>query len=251
MNIEQRKIMKKLVTIVLAVFCVPVNATLVERAGGLAYYDTALDITWVSNANLAQTENFGVAGIKESGFMTLDIAHEWIDAVNTAGYLGLNAWRLPSITPVNGSAFSLDWSEDGSTDRSRNLSAPGSAFAGSTASEMAHMYFNTLGNISSADINGDPTSCGDPAASCLNETGPFSGLINQRFWAEVDPFDSGEVLFFSLNGFQDQVLPGELVLGGAWAVATGDALVPIPAAVWLFASGLGLLGWKGKRKKLA
>jgi hypothetical protein len=224
------------------------SAALVERAGGQAFYDTVLNITWLANANLAQTENFGVSGVKESGFMTLETANEWISAMNSASYLGLDAWRLPSITPINGSEFVLDWSEDGSTDRARNLSAAGTVFAGSTASEMAHLYFNTLGNISTRDTSGDLTSCGDPAVSCLTNTGPFTGLINQHYWSDMSPLGNGEVLFFSFNGYQNEVLPDELTLGGAWAVASGDVLVPIPAAVWLFASGLGFLGWKRKQQ---
>ena len=64
----------------------------------------------------------------------------------------------------------------------------------------------------------------------------------------MSPFDNGNVLFFNFNGYQDEVLPGELILGGAWAVASGDVLVPIPASVWLFISGLGFLGLKGQRK---
>ena len=35
------------------------SAALVERAGGQAFYDTVLNITWLTNANLAQSENFG------------------------------------------------------------------------------------------------------------------------------------------------------------------------------------------------
>jgi hypothetical protein len=246
--------MKKLLAIILIIFSVPVNATLVQRAGGQAFYDTVLNITWLANANLAQSENFGVVGIKEEGFMSLDTANEWVAGMNAADYLGLNTWRLPSINPINGSEYNLDWSENGSTDRARNLSAVGSAYAGSTASEMAHLYFNTLGNISSRDVYGNLTTCGEPAPSgepaptCLSNSGPFSGLTNQRYWSSTNPLGSGEVLYFNFNGYQNTVLPGDLVLGGAWAVTEGDALVPIPAAVWLFASGLGFLGWKSQRK---
>jgi len=36
------------------------NATLVSRLNGQAIYDTDLNITWLANANLASTENFGI-----------------------------------------------------------------------------------------------------------------------------------------------------------------------------------------------
>ncbi|MCP4002418.1 MAG: hypothetical protein GY727_16070 [Gammaproteobacteria bacterium] len=231
------------------------SATLVERAGGQAFYDTVLDITWLTNVNLAQSEDFGVAGIRASGLMTLDTANEWIGAMNSAGYLGLDTWRLPSITPINGAMFNRNWSVDGSTDRAQNVSAAGSAFAGSTASEIAHLYFNTLGNISKKDVSGGDTPCSDPTVSCLSNTGPFTGLLNEaglnnsRTWSSANPFEDGKVMFFNFNGNQNEVLPNELIIGSAWAVASGDALVPIPAAVWLFASGIGLLvGWNRKQQ---
>ncbi len=34
------------------------NAALESRAGGLAYYDTRLEITWLADANLSDTNDF-------------------------------------------------------------------------------------------------------------------------------------------------------------------------------------------------
>jgi len=47
---------------------------------------------------------------------------------------------------LRGSLF-YSSSFDGTTDRAYNISAPGTAYVGSTASEMAHLFFNTLGNL--------------------------------------------------------------------------------------------------------
>ena len=67
-----------------------------------AYYDTVLNITWLANDNLAQTNKFGVSGINVNGAMTWDKAIEWIAAMNASGgtgYFGYNNWRLPKRIP--------------------------------------------------------------------------------------------------------------------------------------------------------
>ena len=69
-----------------------------------AVYDDVLDITWLANANLAASNTFGVAGINGSGRMTWDTAQSWISAMNSDGsngYLGVNSWRQPTVSPVN------------------------------------------------------------------------------------------------------------------------------------------------------
>src|SRR5258708_32553556 len=42
-------------------------ADLQPRLGGAAVYDTDLNITWLTNANLAATNKFGTAGINADG----------------------------------------------------------------------------------------------------------------------------------------------------------------------------------------
>lgn len=51
------------------------HATLFSRLGGDALYDDVLDITWLSNANLADTTDFGVAGINANGSMIWNTAN--------------------------------------------------------------------------------------------------------------------------------------------------------------------------------
>jgi len=80
---------------------VSAHAALIDRGGGLIY-DTDLDITWLSNANLAATNTFGVEGIvgpdrgNECGLMQWYTAESWIAAMNAANYLGFSDWRLPT-----------------------------------------------------------------------------------------------------------------------------------------------------------
>jgi hypothetical protein len=151
----------------------------------------------------------------------------------------LNTWRLPEINPVDGVAYDLTFREDGSTDIGRNITAADSVYAGSTASEMANLYFNTLGNISTRDVNSDPTICF--GGNCLSNTGPFSNLDNVRYWSGNASPAAGEQFYFNFNGFQEDIDVSEV--SAVWVVTAGDALIPVPPALILFPSALAALGW--------
>jgi hypothetical protein len=221
------------------------NAALLSRAGGQAYYDDVLDITWLTNANLADTNDFGVTGINANGTMTWAKANEWIGAMNTANYLGTNDWRLPTVEPLNGSTFNYSASFNGSTDRGYNQSEQGTAYAGSTASEMAHMFFyNTLNNKGYCDpLLSTAGSCSGPQAGWgLTNDGPFSNLQPNRYWSGTTYAPNASFAWdfdFSYGGQYDFNKTNAFF---AWAVSPGDALVPVPGAVWMFGSALGVLG---------
>lgn len=57
-----------------------------------AYFDTALNITWLADANLAATTGFAVAGQ-----MNWDTAVAWVTSLNPYGS-GITGWRLPAVT---------------------------------------------------------------------------------------------------------------------------------------------------------
>ncbi len=82
------------------------NANLVSALGGQVVNDTDLNITWLANANLADTQNFGVSGIDANGRMTWYTAQIWIGAMNTANYLGYNDWRLPTTIDIGNNGVS-------------------------------------------------------------------------------------------------------------------------------------------------
>jgi hypothetical protein len=62
----------------------------------------ATGLTWLKNANLADTVDFGVTGIAADGTMTWAVAQDWITAMNAANYAGTNGWRLWSALNSNG-----------------------------------------------------------------------------------------------------------------------------------------------------
>ncbi|MDP2325624.1 MAG: hypothetical protein Q8N51_16580 [Gammaproteobacteria bacterium] len=50
-------------------------------------------ITWLANANLADTRTFSISGIDGSGSMSWVTANNWISAMDSENCLGLSDWR--------------------------------------------------------------------------------------------------------------------------------------------------------------
>ena len=219
--------------IVLALWCCgSVQAALLSRAGGQAYYDTVLNITWLANANLAASNTFGVTGITVNGTMSWAKANEWIAAMNTANYLGYNDWRLPAVIDTGTPGCSSGYT---GTDCGYNVDL--------STSEMAHLYYSTLGNVGYYDTSGNPTGCPGGPNYCLTSTGPFSNLQPDRYWSgtvyALAP-GSNVWLFYFRIGSQLAFLQ-DVASFYAWAVRPGD-IVAVPAAVWLFGSAMGVFG---------
>jgi Protein of unknown function (DUF1566) len=234
--------------ILLLLACGSANAALLSRAGGQAYYDDVLDITWLANANLADTNDFGVAGINANGSMTWSTAQSWIGAMNAANYLGTNTWRLPTVEPLNGSTFNYTGSYNGSTDAGSNQSEQGTAYAGSTGSEMAHLFYNTLNNKGYCDpLLSTGGICSSPQAGWgLSNVGPFSNFQSKDYWSgtEYAPNTSYAWRFNFFDGNQNMGGSKASHMYSAWAVRSGDiAPVPVPGAIWLFGGAVGLLGY--------
>mgnify|MGYP002713086005 CR=1 FL=1 len=214
------------------------HASLIDGGNGLVY-DTVLDITWLTDANLALSNTFGVTGMDVDGYMTWDTGMDWISAMNTANYMGYSDWRMPTVTPVNGVNFQYIVSYDASTDKGFNNDT--------TANELSHLFYSTLGNTGQCSEASTPeTGCIYNTGFGLSNTGPFENMSSFRYWTNVTREDASWRAFdFSMGGGQT----GTGAKDGAkqvWAVLDGDVAglmpVPVPAAAWLFGSGLiGLL----------
>jgi len=204
-----------------------------------AYYDSVADLTWLANANAAGTT------------MNWADANAWAASLSINGVTG---WRLPDTNPVDGTtADDANFSYIGTEDRGYNVSAPGTLYAGSTASEMAYLFYNTLGNLGYCDPGTSTVStCSGPQTGWgLSNTGPFSNVQSYFYWSSTEYAPDPAYAWYFDFGYGDQLNGVETYNLYAWAVQSGNAgVVPVPAAVWLFGSGLlGLVGLGKPRRR--
>jgi len=207
------------------------NAALVGRLaatpGGTdyqAYYDDVADLTWLADANAAGTS------------MNWADANAWAASLDVDGVTG---WRLPDTIDVGNDGATYTNIYQG-VDYGYNIT---------THSELSNMFYNVLGNTAYYDTSGFLTGCTRPNF-CLTNTGPFSSVQSGGYWSatEYAPYTVGAWGFSMYNG--NQYLSYKTSNFYAWAVQSGDvSAVPVPAAVWLFGSGLlGLVGVARRRK---
>ena len=225
------------------------NATLFTRLGGDALYDDVLDITWLSNANLAASNSFGVGGINTGGTMNWNTANAWIAGMNSTNHLGFNDWRLPTLSPINGTSFQTGFSNNGTTDLGYGATGIGwQDGSNNPVSEMGHLYYSTLGNLGiCTPDNGTPSGCVVQPGFGLNNVDQFTNLLPIGYWSgtELNPSDAWAFNFRNGN----QVNNSKDGIFFALVVRPGDvAAVPVPAAVWLMGSALfGLAGFRRKK----
>lgn len=221
------------------------QASLFDRGGGMIY-DDMLDITWLQDANYARTSGYKT---DNNGKMTWNAANAW---ANQLVYSGYSDWRLPTLSPINGTAFNYNngfYVYDGSVDIGYNISAKGSVYVGSTANELAYMNFINLGNIAGYDINGIhyPAGWGLNNSSFVDgsngNTVGFLSVYPGSYWQNAE-YDGARGMFFDVGQGAEGVEPKRMEFY-AWAVRDGDiavSSVPAPSAFILMLTGLGVLG---------
>lgn len=223
------------------------QAALHDRGGGLIY-DDVLNVTWLQDANYAKT-----SGYDADGAMDWQPAQEW--ATNLSYFDSVRGvvwddWRLTSVSPINGTNFNYDFGYDGSTDWGYNMSAPGTAYAGSTASELAHMYYVTLGNQGFLTVTGGYSACHNNGSNCLLNSGPFINLEANVYWAGAinEPGPYNAMYFGTLSGGQAPINESTVAFY-AWAVRDGDvAAVPEPETYAMLLIGLALVGAVARKR---
>jgi hypothetical protein len=191
---------------VFSVITLPTQAALISVLGGQAYYDDVADLTWLANANAAGTT------------MTWAAANAWAASLDINGVTG---WRLPDTLQPDASCSNQ------SSDTSYGYNC--------TGSEMGNLFYNVLGGVAGTSIDTTHNSNYDL----------FSNVQSfvYRSSTEYAPYPTDAWYLDFFNGLQD-VAPKGFDNYFAWAVHSGNAgAVPVPAAVWLFSSGLlGLIG---------
>lgn len=200
-------------------------SALLERLGGLAYYDNESNLTWLANANASGA------------------SMNWVDANAWAASLtvdGITNWRLPNTVDVGNDGVTYTNYYNG-VDAGYNITVE---------SEMSNLFYNVLGNSAYYDINGAATGCNSLPSYCLINAGPFTNIQPSTYWSATEyAVGSRDAWFFGFNyGVQNHYYKTSGT-SYAWAVYDGDvSAVPVPGAIWLFSSGLICIASLARRK---
>lgn len=219
------------------------HAALHDRGGGLIY-DDVLNITWLQDALYAKT-----GGYDADGEMDWAAAVEWAaslsyyDSVRNVTYTD---WRLPMMvdTGAPGCDIGSDFWNSSGTDCGFDVQTydPGT---GQVYSELAHLYYISLGNTKRQFVNGQTLG------GFIN-SGPFINVLDgDVYWfgLEYAPEPSRAWNFTMWWGFQEDNLKD--APWSAWAVRSGDVTVPIPEPETsvLMLAALGLVGYVARCRK--
>jgi len=201
--------------------------------GAEAYYDSALNITWLADAFQAQTSGYQPHPVYGPGNpLVWSLALEWADQLVL---YGIDDWRLPRAfdTGAPGCTNLLQGGECGSN-------------VDPASSELAHMFHVTLGNVSYLSPQGTLAP-----GSGLTNTGSFSNVYNGRYWSETD-YDYFNAWNFDVNfGTQRETDKGQM--SAVWAVLDGDrgtplSPVPEPGSWALMLAGATALLARARRR---
>ncbi|MBL4868421.1 MAG: DUF1566 domain-containing protein [Pseudomonadales bacterium] len=183
-------------------------ATLIDRGNGMIY-DNVLDITWLQDANFAQT-----SGYDSDGNMTWQESMDWADSLLFGGY---QDWRLAETALIDPTCT--------------KPSTPEGLYC--TGSELGYMFWANLGM----------TSPGPISSSTSPYLDLFTNIQDGVYWSQTtylpDP-TLAYVMNFS-NGDQGITAKNQRSTKSrfAWAVRTGDVLsVPEPSTFLLLSFSL-------------
>jgi hypothetical protein len=162
------------------------------------------------------------------------------DSVRNVDY---SDWRLPTM--IDTGTPGCNWANSG-TDCGYNVDT--------ATSEMAHLYFVSLGNRSYYTTTGAVSGAyagGANPNSTLDNVGPFINLQSYVYWSGLEYALSTDDAwrFHTDGGYHDVDAKHNRYY--AWAVRPGDvAAAPIPEAesYALMLLGMGLVGWLARRK---
>ena len=117
------------------------HSTLLSRLGGAAAYDDALDITWLTDADLSGRQRWDTHLFPDKLF-------DWIDSLNTAEHLGFNDWRLASMS-VSAPVGSLP----DTTVASSVIDCSSATEVDCRDNELGYMYYQNMGGTYGSNLS--------------------------------------------------------------------------------------------------
>ena len=161
---------------------------------------------------LADANYAGTSGYATAGSMTWSQANAWAAGLTVDG---INGWRLPT------SDTCLDYN--------------------CTGSEMGHLFYTELGGVANYSI----------LTMHNANLALFQHVQSGSYWSATEYAPNTNYAWHFDFDFGAQGYNIKTYSAFAWAVHAGDvAAVPIPAAAWLFGSGLlGLVGVVRARRR--
>ena len=225
-------------------------------------YDDVQDLTWMRDANLFKTQYDADSGVvadiiaavptitsgngthnvvtgdfnTSNGRMSWYGAMAWAQWLGSIDYAGADDWRLPAI--IDTDAAGCDFAYVG-TDCGYNVDT--------STGELAHLWYDTLGNIAYYDTSGN----GPQSGWGLSNTGPFgSSMQDYVYWSgtEYAPSPGFAWRFGTNDGLQVGYGKGDQ--GYGWAVRPGQvAAAPLPGTAVLMALGFGALSLSRRARR--
>jgi len=214
-------------------FALPVQAALQPYLSGAIVYDTDLQISWLADANLAATNQFGTAGILTGGGMSYDVAQTFVANVNAANYLGFNRWRLPT-----------DIAEDVGCSNQNPTVTSGDIGFGCAGGDLGHLFYAELGGIAGQRIS----TSNDPDLTLFSNI--KDAASSQFYWTSTrdlnpstNPSSFAYYNFSFFDGEKRFDSPGSARF--VWLIGDGNIdptpAIPEPATLALWIAGLGIL----------
>lgn len=186
------------------------------------FYDTQLDLTWLGDWNVNGAKDWAAA-------------NAWAASLTDFG----GGWSLPGVLDTGtpgcvGTHFSgaeCGWNVYGSEAARRD-------------SPLAHMFYDTLGNLALYDTSGNvQTGWG------LSNTGPFSNMQSLIYWSGTEYAPDRRLAWYFATNIGNQSDTYKYGSYYAVAVRSGDvAAVPEPRSVVLALLGLAVL-WVVRRRR--
>ncbi|MBK9440647.1 MAG: PEP-CTERM sorting domain-containing protein [Comamonadaceae bacterium] len=173
--------------------------------------------------------------------MDWSTANTWASNLETgSGVNMVDDWRLPIMTVADPDS---NLSHNGSTDRGSNVLG--------SSSEMASLFFDTLGNKSVFSTSGTPQP---PGVGGLKNAGSFENMQSAGYWLGTvyAPNPSSAWIFVNDSGLQ--LYTGKSDLYSAMAVRSGDVLasaVPESETYAMMLAGLAMVGALSRRRSRA